>query len=189
MNSEYKSQIGDIVLIDSDKTGARIVKFFMTAPTWYQHLWRAIFRSNVKVRYYHVAMMLNDSNTLIEQQYKVEQRQWNPNSTQIIFRKKKLYETEKLQLYGVALNDTGKKWDVVNCIGKFLTWLTGIPFFAMFVQWPGHEICVCRVAAWYEIVLEEKFGCLTRSEITTQRMFEYLITSNQYNVVYDRRNV
>jgi 5S rRNA maturation endonuclease (ribonuclease M5) len=34
----YKPQIGDIVLIDSDQTGARIVKFFMTAPTWYKHI-------------------------------------------------------------------------------------------------------------------------------------------------------
>jgi hypothetical protein len=178
----YKPQIGDIVLIDSDQTGARIVKFFMTAPTWYKHIWRALWKTQTKVEYYHVAMMLED--TMIEQQYRVRTKDWNPNSKQMIFRRKKLTVHEKTQLQAVSKNDLKKKWDILNAIGKFFTWLTGIPLFAMFVQWPNHEICVCRVASWYEIVLNEKFGCLTRSEITTQRMYEYLKLNPKYEIVY-----
>ena len=37
-----KIQKGDLFLVDSDNTGAKIVKFFMIAPTWYHHLWRKI---------------------------------------------------------------------------------------------------------------------------------------------------
>lgn len=190
----YNPQTGDIILEDSNKTGAKIVKFFMTAPTIWQHIWRALWNTQTKVPYYHVAMILNDGFNgftgladIIEQQYKVQLDDWNPNTVQIIFRRRNLSSEQKSKLKVVALVDQGEKWDVLNAFGKFLTWLTGIPLFGMFIQWPTQEICVCRVASWYEEVLKEKFGCLTHSEITTQKMYEYLLRSNKYDIVYLNR--
>ena len=82
----------------------------------------------------------------------------------------------------------GKNWDILSSFGKLLTWLTGIPLFAMYVQWPGQEICVNRVGSWYRRVLGEKFGAVTNSEITTQSLYEYLMLSCKYDGVYIKIN-
>ena len=191
----YMPVTGDIILENSNKTGAKIVKFFMQSPTCYQQLWRWFNKSLTSVPYYHVAMIINDGFNghsgladIVEQQWKVRLEDWNPTSDQIIFRRVDLTSVQASTLRIVALTDMDEKWDILNAIGKFLTWLTCIPLFAMFMQWPTQEICVCRVASWYERVLRERFGCLTHSEITTQRLYEYLMTSSKYQCVYRYNN-
>jgi len=187
---DYFPEVGDIILEDSQKTGAKIVKFFMAAPTVWQYLWRAVWKTQQWVPYYHVAMIsaINYNYTtttrIIEQQTKVQEDDWNKNTVQIIFRRKNLTLADREKLLAIAVADMRKGWDVLNAFGKFLTWLTGIPLFGMFIQWPGQEICVNRVAAWYEKAFGEKFGALTHSEVTTQTMYRYLILSNNYTIVY-----
>lgn len=189
----YEPQIGDIVLEDSNKTGAKIVKYFMRSKTLWIDLWRILTNKLEKVQYYHVAMLLSNgfngfSNTatIAEQQWKVQLDDWNPNSRQIIFRKKDLKVEQQVSLKVIALNDMKKKWDVLNAIGKFLTWLTGIPLFARYVEFPGAEICVNRVASWYWKKDIDKFGVKNHSELTTHLLYKYLINNPNYEVVYRR---
>lgn len=188
----YEPKIGDIILEDSKQTGPKIVKFFMTAPTWYQYIWRVITGKQEKVEYYHVEMMINDGFSgfsgqadIIEQQWKVQLADWNPNTKQIIFRKKD-QDWNNRHLKEIALKDIGKKWDVLNAVGKFLTWLTGIPLFARYVEWPSAEICINRVAYWYREAIGEKFGAKTHSELTTHSLYKYLINNDDYEVVYKK---
>lgn len=189
----YTPQIGDIILEDSNKTGPKIVKFFMTAPTWYQHLWRKLRETQEHVAYYHVAMILSDgyngdTNLVeeIEQQSKVQIADWNPNHRQIIFRKLNLQRADQKDLKQEALLDLGQGYDVLNCIGKFLTWLTGIKFFARYVEWPRAEICINRVAHWYRKAINEKFGVYKHSELTTHMIYKYLVNNEEYVVVYKK---
>jgi hypothetical protein len=180
---DYIPQLGDIILEDSNKVGPRIVKFFMTAPTVYHHIYRAITRKQEIVDYYHVAMILNETEE-IEQQSKVQISEWKKDHKQIIFRRIDLTLEEQQLLKKEALKDIGQGYDVLNCIGKFLTWLTGIKFFARYVEYPKAEICINRVSHWYKNALKEKFGAVTHSELTTQTIYTYLIQDIKYKIVY-----
>ena len=189
----YIPQIGDIILEDSDNTGAKIVKFFMTAPTVWHHLWRKIRSNQEKVKYYHVAMIINNGfngftglGDEIEQQSKVQLADWNPNHKQIIFRKIELIKEDMEDLKQEALSDLGQGYDILNCFGKFLTWLTGIKFFARYMEYPKAEICINRVAHWYKQVLNERFGVVTHSELTTHMIYKYLINCGKYKIVYKK---
>lgn len=187
----YTPQIGDIILEHSNKTGPKTVMFFMTAPTIWHHLYRKIRGTQEKVEYYHVAMILNNGFNgftglaeEIEQQAKVQIADWNSDRKQIIFRKIELSREDKQDLKQEALSDIGQGYDVVNCFGKFLTWLTGIKLFARYMEWPKKEICINRVAYWYKQIIKERFGVVAHSELTTFTLYKYLISSTQYKVVY-----
>jgi len=188
----YIPQIGDIILSDSNKTGPKIVKFFMTAPTVFQHLWRKIRGTQEKVKYYHVSMIINnDFNEqtnlvdIIEQQATVKLSDWSLNKRQIIFRKKNLAPQEKQYLKNMALEDIDLGYDVLNCFGKFLTWLTGIKLFARYLEWPKVEICINRVLSWYWEI-EEKFDYQTHSEATTHTWYKKLLANLNYEIVYQK---
>ena len=194
---DYKPQVGDIVLMDSQKLGARIVKYLMRSPTVWQDLWRKFVTHNLKfIPYYHVAMIYGlkeDPSSIgysdwdiIEQQSKVQIKNWRPDNIQIIFRRKNVTPEYKSYLAQVSRDDLGKGYDILSIFGKTATWLTGIPFFAWFVQWPGAEICVNRVAMWHYKVFGEKFAQVTIADLTTQEMYEYLMKSFDYEVVYTK---
>lgn len=183
----YKPQVGDIILEDSNKFGARIVKFFMTAPTFYQHAWRAIFKTQEIVEYYHVAMIYKVEGSIIkeiEQQNVVKINDFNPTKPQIIFRKKNLSTIKQNVLKIVSELDLDEGYDILNVFGKLLTWLTGFPWFARYIERPEEDICVNRVAYWYKIVCHENFGVLEHSELTTHQLHKYLLNNNEYKVVY-----
>ena len=186
MNVEIRT--GDWFLIDSEKTGPKIVKFFMTAPTVWQHLWRKIRGTQEKVLYYHVGMFLSQDE-IVEQQAKVIRKPSNKilNSSNrlMIIRLKGLPESVRTALYNFSLLDEGKGYDVLNCFGKFLTWLTGIPLFARYVEWPKAEICINRVAYWLRYV-GETFGAKKHSELTTHRMYKYIKAHpEKFEIVYE----
>ena len=197
---EYKAQCGDIFLCDSDRTGAKIVKFFMTAPTVWQHLWRKFRGTQEIVRYYHAGMILSDEQ-MIEQQGKVQYGK----TQKILSRKISIYRykisDQNNFYYGIpieqrikqlqdllknrAIEDLGKGYDILQIVGKTLTWLTGIK---LFVRVLGgitreEEICVTRDADWYWPVCQ--FGCKTKSELTTKIMDEYCLNHpEEWEVVY-----
>lgn len=184
-----KIQRGDLFLVDSDKTGAKIVKFFMTAPTWYQHLWRKIRGTQEEVKFYHVGMFI-DRNTIIEQQSKVIEKSsskiLSTGDRVCIIRKVGITAEEKDELIRIAREDLGEGYDVVNCIGKFLTWLTGITLFARYVEIPNQEICVCRGAYWYRRALEILFGAKRHSELTTHKVYKYTDANpDELKIVYE----
>lgn len=181
-------QTGDIFFVDSKKTGAKIVKFFQTAYTWYIHLWRKLTGKQEKVLFYHVGMF-SDSYNLIEQQGKVIVRSANKLLTTgnevLVIRRKNLSKIERSYLLKVAMEDLGEKYDIVNCIGKFLTWLTGIPYFAMYMQMPNQDICINRVAYWYRKAFNITFGAKTHSELTTHTLYKYIMAHlDEWEIVY-----
>ena len=168
---EYKT--GDIILVDSNKTGPKIVKFLMTAPTVWQHIWRKIRGTQEKVKYYHVAMVY-DIDNIAEQQWKVRITSIPKYEHYAVIRYKNLTIEQAEQLKGEVQKDIGKNWDILNVLGKTLTWLTGIKFFAAFIQWPEQEICVDRVVEWYYRVLGFKFGGWTIEAVTTHSLYKWL---------------
>lgn len=184
-----KVQAGDIFLVDSNKKGPRIVKFFQVAPTVYQYFWRKLLGTNEKVLYFHVGMFYNETE-IIEQQGKVVRKSADKllatKNRIFIARRKDSCKTNREALQKVATADLGQGYDVLNIIGKFLTWLTGIPLFGMFLQWPKAEVCVNRVAHWYREVFGEKFGNLTHSDVTTHEMYKYIKSNpDLYEVVFE----
>ena len=180
---------GDIGLIDSRKRGPGIVKFFMTAPTMWHHLWRKIRGTQEEVKYYHVFMFL-DKETIIEQQGKVIERAsnkvLNSGDRVCVIRFKDINVGQSFDLQKEARKDLGQGYDVVNCIGKFFTWLTGIKLFARYMEYPNQEICINRVAQWYKTVLNAKFGAKTHSELTTHAMYKYVKAHPEtFKIVYE----
>lgn len=177
---------GDIFFVDSKKTCPKVVKFFQTAPTWYQHLWRKIRGTQEKVLYYHVGMMVDNEN-IIEQQGKVIERSnkklMNTNNNLLVVRWKDIDETVGSYLLACARADLGEGYDIVNCFGKFFTWLTGLKFFARYMQLPNQDICVNRVAYWYRPFCS--FGTKTHSELTTHTMWKYVINHpEKFEIIY-----
>ena len=171
-------EAGDGFLIDSKKTGPKIVKFFMTAPTWVHHLWRKIKGTQETVLYYHAGMFVSPTE-IVEQQSKVitksSEKVLNTSDRLFIFRYKTLPKgVQRKDFVRYALMDTGEGYDVVNCFGKFLTWLTGIKLFARYMEIPNQEICINRLAYWYRKVACETFGVRKHSEITTHMMYKYI---------------
>lgn len=180
---------GDIFLVDSNKNGPKIVKFFMTAPTWVVHLWRKLRGTQEVVKYYHVGMF-KDKDTIIEQQGKVVEKSskklLNTGNMLCIIRKKSLDGYDRDYVVRVAVKDLGEGYDVLNCIGKFFTWLTGIPLFAQFMQWPKAEICINRLAYWYRKAFKDKFGALTHSELTTHRLYKYVLAHpEEWEIIFE----
>lgn len=183
-NLIYES--GDIFLCDSDRMGAKIVKFLMTAPTLYQYIWRAIRHTQQEVRYYHAGMMLNNEQ-LIEQQSKVQLAEAHKIDARkvIVYRKKLLSDLAKKELIKVAQNDLGEGYGIISILGKTLTWLTGITLFERIIHRANEEICINRVCYWYQSAIGEKFGKKDYRESTTDTVDDYCIAHlEEWKIIY-----
>jgi hypothetical protein len=178
-------QTGDIFLCDSDKMGAKIVKFLMTAPTLWQYIWRAIRHTQQEVRYYHAGMMLNNDQ-LIEQQSKVQLANAHKIDMRevIVYRKKNLSTLAQKELSKIAQNDLGEGYGIISILGKTLTWLTGINLFEKIIHRPNEEICINRVCYWYQYSIEEKFGKESYKHSTTDTVDDYCAINPEWEIIY-----
>ena len=182
---EYKAKLGDVFLCDSDRTAARIVKFFMQSPNIYLQVWRAMTNTLQPVRYYHAGLVISDSQ-IIEQQSKVQygdtQKILSRRIT--IYRKKSLTEDQKALIKERAIAQIGQGYGVEDVIGHTLTWLTGIRWFTVILGALSrdNDICVNRVARFYRKI--DDFGSKTWYEITTKTLDEYCAKSPDWEVVY-----
>jgi len=169
---------GDIFFNDSTAFYATLVKFLMQSPTvWHWIIGKIqklfIGEANPKfldeVRFYHAGMIYNDTQ-VIEQQKKVELETIENtiiNRTHVVWRRKGLSQSQRNKLIEIATADIGKGFDVLLIFGKTLTWLTGIKGLTRVIERPTKEICVTRVAKWYSLALNEKFGKKSWDEVTT----------------------
>lgn len=168
---------GDIFMTDNFSTASKIVKFLMQEKTLWHHLFKLIFRIPLnEVRFYHVGMIL-DQETMIEQQGKVK---LNPTEkifrkNYIIWRKKDLIEYEAEALEVIAQNDLNEGYGILECIGKTISWLTGIKYFAKWFDMKDNAICAIRVAEWYKEAIGETFGEDDPNYLTTDKMDNYMI--------------
>lgn len=180
---------GDGFMVDSNKSGPKWVKFFMTAQNWIVHLWRKFKGTQEVVQYYHVGMFEN-ADSIIEQQWKVREtssdKLLNTSNKLMIFRKKSLDGYDRDYLVRLAKEDLGKGYDVLNIIGKTLTWVTCIPLFGMYLQWPGVDVCVNRYAYWMLRAFKDKFGQRTHSDLTTHELYKYIKSHpEEWEVVFE----
>jgi hypothetical protein len=181
---DYTPILGDIFLCDSDRIGAKIVKFFMQEKTWYIWIWKYMINKLSVVRYYHAGMVLGEK--IIEQQGKVQygdtQKILSRRIT--IYRKKSLTAEQKALLQERAIKSLGKGYGIAEVIGHTLTWLTGITFFTYIlgVLTRQNEICVNRVAQWYNHI--DTFGSSYYFAVTTKTMDEYCSKMTDWEVVY-----
>lgn len=183
----YTPQTGDIFLCDSNRTGAKIVKFLMQAPTLWCWIWRQITGKQDSVRFYHGGMVLN-TDTIIEQQWKVQLAPLDKilSRTIIIYRYKYFTDKDKIIL-SWAKQDIGKVYDIPQLIGKTLTWLTGIRWFTRILSKlsKSEEICVSRIHSWLEDIMFCPFGVKTSGETTTKIIDEYCQSHlNEWEIVY-----
>lgn len=183
---EYKAKLGDIFLCDSDRIAAKIVKFFMTAPTIYQYIWRAIRGTQETVRYYHAGLVLSNTQ-IIEQQSKVQYGDTQKILSRkiIIYRKKDLTEEQQNTIKNRALEDLGRGYGIILVLTKTFAWLTGMYFL---VNWIGalfrkQEICINRVCKWYNHICD--FGSPKYFMDTTKTVDEYCQNHpEEWKVVY-----
>jgi len=186
--TNYIPQIGDIILEDSQRFGAKCVKFLMQSPTIWHQIYRWITGQLEHVSYYHVAMMLKKTSKdvieIVEQQKTVQIDDWNPNVKQIIFRKINLTNDEQTELFQEAYVSLGQGYDILNVFGNLFTWLTGIKWFCRYMEAKNKDICVNRVASYYWNTTSERFGVKTHSELTTHTLYKYLLDNPNWEVVY-----
>jgi hypothetical protein len=180
---------GDIFLIDSDKTGAKMVKFLQTAPTVWQHLWRTITKKQEVVKYYHAGCFLNPLQ-IIEQQSKVRIKESDdvlasPNPKCFISCKLAT-EEQRTMFQTLVIKDVGLGYDVLNIFGKTITWLTGIKWFSQHVESKNKEICINRIGAWYKEYFNEDFGVKHHSELTTHTMYKYIKSHpEKFDIIFE----
>jgi len=169
---------GDFALVDSKKTCPRVVKYFMRSPNLWVDLWRMITKKLEKPLYYHV-LIFKDRNTILEQQSKVQENSskklLNTNNNLLIVRRIGLSSIERKHIVKYAESELGLGYDVLNCFGDFLSWLTAIPIFKTYMQLPKVEICVNRVAHWLKETIGEDFGVKNHVTLTTHTMWKYII--------------
>lgn len=176
-------QSGDMFLVDSNKSAPRLIKFLMTAPTVWHHLYRKFFGIQEWVRYYHAGILM-DKDTIIEQQGEVQikssEKLLNTGNELFIFRRKYLTESDRQRILAVAKHSIGQWYGVVSCIGKTLTWITGIKFFARYIRIPTTEICINRCTDWYKRGIGETFGAKTHTELTTHSVYKYVMAHPEH---------
>jgi hypothetical protein len=183
---EYLAQCGDIFLSDSDRSGAKMVKFLQTAPTVYQYIWRAIRNTQQPVNYYHAGMVLDQTN-IVEQQWKFQYgltAKILPRKV-VIYRLRGLTDHDREYLRDKAWSDLGHTYGLALILGKTLTWLTGINWFQQFLgkEFSKTEICVTQVARVYQDNC--KFGVKRYQEVTTKIIDEWCSNPlNGWEVVY-----
>ena len=181
-------QPGDIFLVDSKKFAPRLVKYFMRSPTIWHDFYRMITNTLEKVRFYHVGIFY-DSSTIIEQQSKVIKRSadklLNTDNELLIVRKRNITPYEQEGLIIRAELDIGEGYDILNCFGKFLTWVTGIPYFGQYLQWRNVEVCVNRIAIWIKDMFGIMFGQKTTSDLTTHELYKYVFANlSEWEIIY-----
>ncbi len=184
---EYTAQLGDIFLCDSDRFAAKMVEFLMQSPTVWQQIWRFFRHTLTPTKYYHAGMIL-DAAKMIEQQGKCQYGETQKILSRriIILRKKSLTDAQRANLQKVALNDLGKGYGVLSCIGKLFTWLTGIRWFEDVIHWPNDEICINRVCLWYWEATAELFGVHNYRESTTLTVETYCKHyTDEWEIVYE----
>ena len=162
---------GDIFMSDSEKIGAKIVKFLMVSPT----IWHWLFGFRDEVRFYHPGLVI-DQNKVIEQQSKVIIRSTERcifSKPHIVFRHKHLTDKQRNFIVTMAKQDLGKGYDILLIFGKLFTWLTGIKVFTRWIQQREKEICVTRLAKWYFQATGITFGKKTWHEVTTDDIDDY----------------
>jgi hypothetical protein len=182
----YNAQCGDVFLCDSDRFGAKMVKFLQQSPTIWQQIYRFFTKTLEPVRYYHAGMVLDD-NQIIEQQWKVQYGETQKILSRdiIIYRRKNLTQDQIAGLRLNAVSDLGKSYDIPQLIGKTLTWLTGIKLFVRLLGGLSkeEEICVTRIGDWYDGICD--FGVPTNSEITTKIIDSYCLShKDEWKIVY-----
>jgi hypothetical protein len=182
----YNAHCGDIFLCDSDRTGAKIVKFLQQSPTIWHQIWRYFNHTLEPVRFYHAGMVLI-KNRIMEQQWKVQ----DGDLDKILSRRIIIYRNTTVDSYlenlllSRALEDLGKIYDIPQLIGKTFTWLTGLKFFVDILggMTKEEEICVTRIGDWYQNICN--FGVKYRSELTTKIIDEYCASHPyEWEVVY-----
>lgn len=182
----YTAQCGDVFLSDSDRLGAKMVKFLQQAPTLWQWLWRALRNTQEPVNYYHGGIILSQEQ-LIEQQWKFQYGQTSKISPRkvVIYRLKGLTDHDREYIKAKALADLGHIYGLALIMGKTLTWLTGINWFQQFLgkEFSKTEICVTEVARIYQDHC--KFGVKRYQEVTTKILDEWCSNPNNgWEVVY-----
>ncbi len=185
MSNEQNFLLGDIFLCNSARFSAKVVKFLQQEPTIWVWIYKKLFKKEMnKVEYYHAGMVISKTE-IIEQQWKVQKDELDKILTRevIIFRKNNLTEEDRKRLYNFAIVDLGKTYDIALMFGKFLTWITGIKWFAEKIQQGDKEFCISAVADWYEQI-GEKFGVEKKELITTDIMEEYCLKSEEWDTVY-----
>jgi len=171
---EIKLQPGDIFLTYNYRTGAKIVKFLMQSPTIYHQIWRWYKKTLEPVNFYHAGMILSDTQ-MIEQQGIVK---YNPVSKifkkdYVIFRRTDITYCEQVRLVGIAEDDLGEGYGILECFGKFITWITGIKYFSKWFDMKDRAICVVRVAEWYR----------NPNYITIKDMYSYCKNSDNWETI------
>jgi hypothetical protein len=170
---------GDIFMNDSDKTGQKIVKFFMTAPNVFVHIWRKVRGTQEKVRFYHPGIVSDDTSKVLEQQKYVQYSNAQKvifDRSHIVYRNKTLKNKDIEKLLKIAKDDLGQGWGVAHTLGRFGTWLTGNPLFARFVSLPNREVSAGRVARWYYESFGETFGEKHYRYVTTHTIDKWCLT-------------
>lgn len=182
---------GDIWFIDSEKGGAKVVKFLMTAPNVFVHIFRAITGRQEKVEYYHPGIFAS-TRRVLEQQWKVDYKEADKilqsERPLIVFRAKELFNGQTQDFIDNATEDLGQKWGIVHTLfGRFPTWLTGIPLFARYIKLPNSEVSAGRVARWMYETYGETFGHKRYTESTTHTMVKHMLANpDMYEVIYKR---
>lgn len=174
-----KFQLGDLFMVDSQKGGAKIVKYLMQSPTiWHWGLGKILGIFNKKwkeefiseVRMYHVGLIVNESQ-VIEQQWKVEyaeiEKSLLSKDKYVVWRYRKLTENQATLIKSIAIDSLGETYDLKLIAGKTLTWLTGIPWFSRHIETPNKEICITFGAMLYFKAVGYTWERLSWSELTT----------------------
>ena len=179
---------GDFFIVDSNRTGARIVKFLMTAPNMFVHLWRKIRGTQEKVFYYH-AGIFSDPDNIIEQQKLTQEvsssKLLSTGNNLLIFRVKNLNDEDRYNIVTSARETIGDFYGVVSCIGKTLTWITTIKWFARHIYWGRTNICINKACKWYLDAIEENFGSKYYHELTTHLVYKYVMAyPEKVEIVY-----
>lgn len=172
--NNLKLQTGDIFLTNDYSFASKLVRFLMQSPTIYQQIWRWIRGTLEPVNFYHAGMVLNE-NEIIEQQTKVQIRPIDRifRKDYVIWRKIRLSAYDKVKLIYFARKDLGKGYGILECFGKFLTWITGIKYFSKWFDIKDRAICVVRVAEWYSWAGVDFFGVDNANYITTKILHNY----------------
>lgn len=189
MNIYNLIQPGDFGLVDSNKCCPKTVKYFMRSPNLWVDLWRMMRGTVEKPLYYHALMFLS-KDEIIEQQSKVVRKSsskiLNTGNNLLVFRPKSgLTLEQKTIICEKAIKDLGLGYDILNCFGDFLSWLTCIPFFKTYMELPNVEICINRCAKWYKDALGITFGVKKHTTLTTHSLWKYVIDHpNEFEIIY-----
>lgn len=181
---------GDIFLVDSNRWYAKVVKFLNLTPTLWHYLWYKLLEALSdtsmidEVRAYHAGIVLNEF-SVIEQQEKVQVKDLSKilKANPIIWQKITLTDDQRSHICAEAMLDIGKGYDGLLILGKTLTWLTGIKWFARKIQAKNKEICVTLVGKWYLKGCGERFNVKSYHLITTESIDSFCLSSNEWKEI------